>query len=229
MRRLIAATIFSVCIPFTANAACSDWFITPDCGTKGLVLTEKRAGISTDFSASRRMQRADQTISVVDDSRYVGVGGMEFREPARSQKRSVRHAKRIKRNLFTGYVKHLGKTASRDLSGFPSPLINKVREIESACGSHVISAFRPGARVAGTGHRSLHSIKRAVDMQGNPSCMYAHLRNWPGGYSTDYGRMQHIHISYAPGGQEWGARFAHYGGSKRVRYAARRHRYAIAQ
>lgn len=96
------------------------------------------------------------------------------------------------------------------LEGYPSALIAKVGEIKSACGSKVISAYRPGARVAGTGRLSLHAVKRAVDLAGNPSCIYAHLKRWPGGYSTDYAAVQHVHVSYEPGGREWGARFAHY-------------------
>ena len=36
---------------------------------------------------------------------------------------------------------------------------------------------------------SLHATGEAVDMRGNPSCVYAQLRDWPGGYSTDYGRV----------------------------------------
>ena len=71
---------------------------------------------------------------------------------------------------------------------------------------------------------SLHASGRAVDMKGNPSCIYAHLHGWPGGYSIDYGRVHHVHISL--GGREDGLRFAH--GGHRRHYAHRRHhRYAM--
>jgi hypothetical protein len=105
-----------------------------------------------------------------------------------------------------------GKESKRTLSmaGYPSELIQLVKELEQFCGSRLISAHRPGARVRGSGHPSLHAVKRAVDMAGNPSCMYARLKGWPGGVSTDYARVQHIHISYAPSGMEWGSRFAHW-------------------
>lgn len=108
------------------------------------------------------------------------------------------------------------------LEGYPQPLISKVQEIKESCGSTVISAFRPGSRVRGSGRLSLHALHKAVDMKDNPSCIYAHLKGWPGGYSTDYGSVQHVHISYAPGGHEWGLRFAHYSGHRnRARYAYR--------
>jgi len=98
------------------------------------------------------------------------------------------------------------------LAGVSSQLAAKAREIASACGSSVISGHRH-TRVAGTNRMSLHASGRAVDMRGNPSCIYAQLRDWPGGYSTDYGRVQHVHISL--GGREDGLRFAHGGGRHR--------------
>lgn len=99
------------------------------------------------------------------------------------------------------------------LSGVVSPLAAKASEIVSACGSKIISARRH-TRVRGTGRMSLHASGRAVDISGNPSCIYAHLKGWPGGYTTDYARIRpnHVHISY--GGSEHGLRFTHYGKRK---------------
>lgn len=100
--------------------------------------------------------------------------------------------------------------AEPSLKGYPSILIAKVQELKRHCGARVISAFRKNARVAGTRTRSLHADRRAVDLAGNPSCMYARLKNWPGGASTDYSRVKHLHLSYDPqGGKEMGARFVH--------------------
>lgn len=99
------------------------------------------------------------------------------------------------------------------LSCVVPPLAAKAREIVKACGSTVVSA------VAGRPNRSDHPIGRAVDLAGNPRCIYAHLKGWPGGYSTDYGRVGHVHISYNPGRQEWGMRFAHGGGRHHHRAA----------
>ena len=97
----------------------------------------------------------------------------------------------------------------------PGALLSKVAEIKAVCGSKVVSGHRPGSRTP-SGHISEHALGRAVDMQGNPSCIYRLLRNWPGGYSTDYASAPggpHVHISYGPGGREWGQRFAHSGKS----------------
>jgi len=96
-----------------------------------------------------------------------------------------------------------------NLSGIVAPLAAKAREIVSACGSRVISGVRH-SYVKGTRLISLHASGRAVDMQGNPRCIYRALAKWPGGVSTDYARVRHVHVSYAPGGREWGARFAHH-------------------
>ncbi len=105
------------------------------------------------------------------------------------------------------------------LRGVAPELAAKAREIVSACGSRVISGVRH-TRVAGTRRMSLHASGRAVDMAGNPGCIYARLRGWPGGYSTDYGRVRHVHIS-GPGGREDGLRFAHRHAPRRVRLAWR--------
>ena len=95
-------------------------------------------------------------------------------------------------------------------AGLAGPLAEKVAEIASACGARVISGVRH-TRVAGTRTVSLHASGQAADMRGNPGCIYRHLQGWPGGYTTDYGRVQHVHISY--GGREHGLRFAHGGHS----------------
>ncbi|MFT4097053.1 MAG: hypothetical protein QM651_08000 [Rhodoblastus sp.] len=108
------------------------------------------------------------------------------------------------------------ETRAGMLAGVYAPLAAKARELESACGSVVISGRRR-TRVRGTGHWSLHASGHAVDMRGNPACIYAHLRGWPGGYSTDYARVLHVHFSL--GGREDGLRFAH--GRHRHRIASR--------
>lgn len=104
------------------------------------------------------------------------------------------------------------------LRGVAPELAAKAREIASACGSRVVSGVRH-TRVAGTRRMSLHASGRAVDMAGNPACIYARLRGWPGGYSTDYGRVRHVHFSL--GGREDWMRFAHRHVARRVRLAWR--------
>lgn len=115
---------------------------------------------------------------------------------------------------------------SKSLDGVVPVLAEKVREIVSTCGSEIWSTVRH-TLVAGTRLLSQHAGGTAVDLHGNPSCIYALLKDWPGGYSTDYGRVRHVHVSY--GGREHGARFAHGGGRYVRRYArANRHRLASA-
>jgi hypothetical protein len=100
---------------------------------------------------------------------------------------------------------------SISLAGITPPLAAKAQEIVSTCGSKIVSSIRRGARVYG-GSRSNHASGRAVDLQGNPACIYASLRGWPGGVSTDYSSApggKHVHVSYNPGGMEWGLRFRH--------------------
>jgi hypothetical protein len=126
------------------------------------------------------------------------------------------------------------------VSDLTPTLAKKVSEILSACGARLISGYRPGARIAGSGHPSLHSLypSRAADLSGNPHCIYGHLEAWAGGYSTDYGHVRHVHISYSPpgtgylAGHEWHARFVHYGsgrhGGGHHRFTQRRRRYAMS-
>lgn len=107
------------------------------------------------------------------------------------------------------------------LAGVVAPLAAKAREIVADCGSTVISGVRH-SYIAGTGGRlSLHASGRAVDIKGNPACIARHLHGWPGGASTDYAAVNHTHISYAPGGPEWGRRFAHRTGKHKHRHRRR--------
>lgn len=115
-----------------------------------------------------------------------------------------------------------GRAIAHPVAGIVAPLAAKVSEIQSACGSRILSGVRH-TLVAGTRRVSLHASGKAVDVAGNPSCIYAQLAGWPGGYSVDYGRVAHVHISYdEAGGREWGLHFSH-GGGHRHRYARRGH------
>jgi hypothetical protein len=100
-------------------------------------------------------------------------------------------------------------------AGLVGPLQAKLASIQSACpGTHAISGVRH-TRIAGTRRMSLHAQGKAVDVRGPYGCIYAQLKGWSGGYSTDAGRVQHIHISYDNGGgREMGLRFAHGGGRR---------------
>lgn len=117
---------------------------------------------------------------------------------------------------------------SVSLSGVVAPLAAKARALVAICGARVISAVRH-TRIAGTRRISLHASGRAVDLAGPRACLYRELAGWPGGVSTDYARVQHVHVSYDPPGvnargREWGLRFAHgvIRRAARLRYARRR-------
>jgi len=133
-------------------------------------------------------------------------------EYAASGMGTVRNS-RIAKPLNKAFMRRVMRSESGMLAGVYAPLAAKAREIEAACGSRVISGRRH-TRVAGTRRWSLHASGHAVDMAGNPSCIYARLRGWSGGYSTDYRRVRHVHISL--GGREDGIRFAHRGGRTRI-------------
>lgn len=116
---------------------------------------------------------------------------------------------------------------SKSLDGVVPILAEKVREIVATCGSQIWSTVRH-TFVAGTRRISQHANGTAVDVHGNPACIYALLKGWPGGYSTDYARVRHVHVSY--GGREHGARFVHGGGTRYARrHIHRRTRVAAAR
>jgi hypothetical protein len=96
--------------------------------------------------------------------------------------------------------------------GVNTTLAAKARQIIKACGSRVISGRR-NTFIARTRKRSLHASGQAVDMAGNPKCMYRMLKGWQGGYTIDYGAVKHIHISI--GGNEVGKRFRHHKGKQK--------------
>ena len=140
------------------------------------------------------------------------------------------------RAVHQGHVRvserHRHRGTGTSLNDLIAALRTKVSEIISGCGSRLVSGYRPGAHVAGSGRLSLHSTypARAADLSGNPSCIYSHLHGWAGGYSIDYGRVRHVHLSYSPpgsgelAGREWHARFAHYAGGHHRGYAHHHHR-----
>ena len=108
-------------------------------------------------------------------------------------------------------------------NGLVGPLADKVAEIVKTCGSRLISAVRH-TFIAGTRRISLHASGKAADVAGNPSCIYAALKDWKGGYSVDYGRVAHVHLSYDPDGRrEWGARFVHGGHRRHYAHGHRKH------
>jgi len=111
--------------------------------------------------------------------------------------------------------------ADASLGCLPASIKAALARANNACGIHVISTLRPGARIAGTGHRSMHARCRAADFtSAKYGCVYRVLAGWPGQLSTDARRMRHVHID---DGRY--ARFVH-GGHRRYARHIRRHRLA---
>jgi hypothetical protein len=138
----------------------------------------------------------------------------------RASREALAYAPADESGMPAASVTRAPATGSRgvSVSGIVPALAAKVAQIQSSCpGAQVISGVRH-TRIRGTSRMSLHASGEAVDMRGNPSCVYAQLRDWPGGYSTDYGRVQHVHISLSSSGREMGLRFAHGGGGKSHRH-----------
>lgn len=131
------------------------------------------------------------------------------------------YQKRAKREKVRHVARHVKARSTFNTSCLPYQIKAALEKANQACGITVISAHRPGARIAGTGHVSKHATCHAADFTTkNPPCVLLALSDWRGKLSTDYSRVRHFHIddgSYA--------RFAH-GGSRRRH--AKRTRYARA-
>ncbi len=131
----------------------------------------------------------------------------------------------VRGNLFRGFAREIMRAvhggSERILTGIVPPLAVMARKLVAVCGARVTSGVRR-TYVRGTRKRSQHWTGQAVDIVGNPRCMYPMLAKWPGGYSTDYTRVKpnHLHLSW--GGREHGKRFVHGGGKRK--YARRHHR-----
>ena len=93
--------------------------------------------------------------------------------------------------------------ASSSASCLPGVLRKRLSQIRSRFGAvKVISTFRRGARIAGTGRRSFHASCRAVDFVP-PRGKYRAVANWLkqnhfGGVGTYSCGMYHIHIDNGP-------------------------------
>ncbi|MCC6887548.1 MAG: hypothetical protein IT536_03355 [Hyphomicrobiales bacterium] len=95
----------------------------------------------------------------------------------------------------------------------PQHLLSTLRKIEAQCGrARVVSGYRPGATIRGTGRISQHAFcngtNGAIDaMFGNRACAVAALRKT--GYMVlTYGGSGHIHFGTDGWGNRRGSRFA---------------------
>lgn len=85
----------------------------------------------------------------------------------------------------------------------PGILKQRLSQIRAKFGPvRVVSTFRKGARVRGTGRRSLHASCRAIDFHP-PRGKYKQVASWlkanhGGGVGTYSCKMRHIHIDNGP-------------------------------
>lgn len=112
--------------------------------------------------------------------------------------------------------------ASSSSSCLPGVLRRRLSQLRAKFGPiRVISTFRRGARIAGTGRRSFHASCRAVDFLP-PRGKYRAVANWLkknhfGGVGTYSCGMYHIHIDNGPR-----VRFHKCGRRSTSRYAKRK-------
>ena len=100
-------------------------------------------------------------------------------------------------------VSHSAVAAGKSTGCLPGVLRQRLAQIRAKFGGvSVISTHRPGARIAGSGRRSLHSSCRAVDFhprRGTYRAVAAWLKaNHGGGVGTYSCGMRHIHIDNGP-------------------------------
>ena len=109
--------------------------------------------------------------------------------------------------LFTTIPVDRGEAARRNASSssscLPGVLKRRLSQIRAKFGRvRVISTYRRGARIAGSGRRSFHASCRAVDFhppRGKYRAVVAWLkRNHFGGVGTYSCGMYHIHIDNGP-------------------------------
>jgi hypothetical protein len=181
--------------------------VSPECN-----ITMPCIGVGNPVHARQRGQRSAPAYSTAESSTP---------RLSRRQQRALERAQPSP-HVATERASHASEGYSGGLVG---PLQAKLASIQAACpGTHAISGIRH-TRIAGTRRMSLHAQGKAVDVRGPYGCIYAQLKGWDGGYSTDAGRVKHIHISYDnAGGREMGLRFAHGGGRRSWREANARMR-----
>lgn len=207
MIRTVTAVAALCALSSLAEARVRTPAVSPECN-----VTMPCIGVDNPVHARQRGQRRPEP-------------AFSMMEPAtpRLSRRQQRALERAQRD-FEPATRAVAERASHASEGYSAglvgPLAAKLASIQAACpGTHAISGVRH-TRIAGTRRMSLHAQGKAVDVRGPYGCIYVQLKGWSGGYSTDSGRVQHIHISYDDaGGREMGLRFAHGGGRRSWREA----------
>lgn len=198
--KLVLALMALVCLSVPASA--KHHAVAPICDNFDLM--RPCAYNPNPFSGARSF-----TVKMTRD-RHARVKHGHRREPAVAKQEII-----VPEISFTPPEIAVSAPSNDRLDGVAPALATKIHQIIQTCGSEVISAVRH-TYVAGTHIISQHANGTAVDIAHNPHCIYSMLQDWPGGYSVDYGRVHHVHISI--GGREAGVRFVH-GGHHHRHYA----------
>lgn len=202
MIRTITAVAALCALPSLAEARVRTQAVSPECN-----VTMPCIGVSNPVHArQQRIRReAAPAFSMMEQAPRL----------SRRQQRALARAQRGVDTEQPAAFEHAPRASEGYSAGLVGPLQAKLASIQAACpGTHAISGVRH-TRIAGTRRMSLHAQGKAVDVRGPYGCIYGQLKGWSGGYSTDAGRVQHIHISYDDGGgREMGLRFAHGGGRR---------------
>ena len=90
-----------------------------------------------------------------------------------------------------------GRSPTTNTGCLPASLQQALADVQQRFGPvEVVSTHRPGARIAGTGHRSMHASCEAIDFRparGTYGAVASYLRgSWKGGFGTY--SSGHIHI-----------------------------------
>ncbi|MBQ8101998.1 MAG: hypothetical protein IJ127_03685 [Afipia sp.] len=213
MIRTISAVAALCALSSVAEARVRTPAVSPECN-----ITMPCIGIDNHVHARQRHQRrAEPAFSMIQPAASPRL--------SRRQQRALERAQRNSEPAPRAVAERASHASEGYSTGLVGPLAAKLASIQAACpGTHAISGIRH-TRIAGTRRMSLHAQGKAVDVRGPYGCIYAQLKGWSGGYSTDSGRVQHIHISYdEAGGREMGLRFAHGGGRRSWREANARMR-----
>lgn len=105
--------------------------------------------------------------------------------------------------IFGSSAAEAAKGASTSGGCLPGAIKAKLNEIRAKFGPiTIVSTFRRGARIAGSGHMSYHASCRAVDFhppKGKYGAVLAYLqRTHSGGLGTYSCGMHHLHIDNGP-------------------------------
>jgi len=148
----------------------------------------------------KRIRRAERKKRKKRDRQASRDRRLKQAKQARQDKlaRRIRRDRRSKNIKHAKHAKHLRHGGASTSTACLPPIIKKrLGQIRDKFGPvTIISTYRPGARIAGTGRRSKHADCRAVDFKvRNLEAAHSWLnKNHKGGLGIYSGSCPHIHI-----------------------------------